>query len=206
MHRVRVRPSSTGVRALLLIAAAVTVAGCAFPGWIRPNTGVKRYVAALPSDAGPEGPIVDSAAVELRSYSFSPHLEILSWTTNDADIGLRAVLRRDGSLVRDHRLYVSTYSSVAAGSRFNLALASTRQLKLTGISRDPKACAGGKACTPSETFGARIPDELLRSNRDGLPVKFYARDGHEVQVTLHRDLINVYLTTVDSITSSLRRK
>jgi hypothetical protein len=163
-------------------------------------------MAALPSDLDSGVVVPDSAAVELRSYSYSPHIEILSWTTDDTDIGLRARLRRDGTLVRDHRLYVNTFASVAAGARFSSALTPTRVLRLTGVSRDDKACSGGP-CLPRETFGARIPDEVLRSNRDSLPVKFHAvRTGHEIVVTLHRDLINVYLTTVDSVASALRRK
>lgn len=189
-----------------MAAALLALAGCAIPMQWRPSTGVTRHMSALPADASLGTPIMDSAAVEVRGYSFSPHLEVLSWTTDDWSLGLRARLRRDGTLVRDHRLYVSTYASVAAGSRFYSALTPTRPLKLTGVARDSRACAGGRSCLPSETFGVRIPDEFLRSNRDSLPVKFYARDGHEMQITIHRDLINVYLATVDSVTASLRKK
>jgi len=188
----------------VLVAALAMSAACSFP-FRNQGAGVRRHTAPLCGDAEAGAPVVDSAAVELREYSFSPHVEILSWTTDDTDFGLRAILRRDGTLVRDHRLYVSTYSSVAAGSRFTLALASARPLKLTGVSRDSRACAGGP-CLPMETFGARIPDGLLRSNRDSLPVKFLSRDGREVLVTLHRDLINVYLASVDSVSHALRRK
>ncbi len=187
------------------VIAMLFAAACAFPV-LRRESGVTRHVAALPSDPDSGVVVPDSAAVELRGYSFSPHVEILTWTTDDANFGLRARLRRDGSLVRDHRLYVNTYTSVSANARFNSALTPTRSLRVTGVSRDDRACAGG-TCLPRETFGARIPDELLRSSRDSLPVKFYAsRSGHEIVVTLHRDLINVYLTTVDSVSAALRRK
>jgi len=194
----------SALRRVVLTTAPFWITGCSVFAFGSPP-GVKRFLAPLPSEYGPGAPTVDSAAVELRGFAFSPHLEILTWTTDETSVGLRARLRRDGTLVRDHRLYVSTYMSVAAGSRFDLALAPTRQLKLTGVSRDDRACAGG-ACLPMETFGVQIPDDLLRANRDSLPVRFYAHDGHEVLVTLHRDLINVYLATFDSITASLRRK
>jgi hypothetical protein len=189
-----------------MLFALSALSACAFPFAFRPNAGVTRYMAALPAPTSQDAVAPDSAAVELRSYRHSPHVEIVSWTTDDWAFGLRARLRRDGSLVRDHRLYVSTYSSVAAGSRINSALTPTRPLRLTGVSRDDRACAGGKSCLPVETFGVRIPDDLLRSNRDSLPVTFHARDGHELMVTLQRDLINTYLAAVDSVSLSLRKK
>jgi len=142
--------------------------------------------------------------VELRYFPFSPTVSVVAWRAEDADFGLRTWVRRDGSLVRDHRLYVGTYFEPWVRSLY-LAAAPPRQFEMTGVSRDTYACYFGK-CSPFETIGVRIPDEFLREIRDSVAVTLYGRDGRELTITIRRDLIDAYLTAVDSVTAEMRRR
>lgn len=152
--------------------------------------------------------IEDSASVatiEVRYYAHSPTVTIVGWDAGDAGYGLRAWLRRDGSLIEGHRLYVSTYYTPRQPV-FTRAMTSSRPLELTGISRDVHACVGGKPCSPLVTFGVLIPDELLRSNPDSIPVTFHNRGERVLVITLHRDLIDAYLSRLDSVVAVIRKK
>ena len=55
------------------------------------------------------------------------------------------------------------------------------------------------------TVGVRIPDSLLRANRDSLVVTFYPRVQEPWTITLRRDLITAYLNKVDSVVAELRK-
>ena len=145
------------------------------------------------------------ATIEVRYYAHSPTVTVVGWDPTETAFGLRAWLRRDGSLIRDHRLYVSTYYTPARPA-FTRAVTPYRPLELTGISRDVYSCAGGSPCSPPETFGAFIPDALLRSNRDSIAVTFYNRRGRELLITLHRNLIEAYLGRLDSVVAVMRTK
>lgn len=147
----------------------------------------------------------EPATIEVRYYAHSPTVAIVGWDPTETAYGLRAWLRRDGSLIRDHRLYVSTYYTPARPV-FTRAVTPSRPLELTGISRDVFACVGGRPCSPPETFGAFIPDALLRSNRDSIAVTFSNRGGREWLIILHRDLIDAYLGRLDSVVAVIRAK
>ena len=147
----------------------------------------------------------EQPTIEVRYFRWSPTVSIVGWDADETEYGLRAVVRRDGTLVRDHRLYVSTY--IVYGTReFSRAMTPTRPLLLTGLSRDPRPCQGGPICTPPETFGAWLPDALLRANRDSVTVRFYGRSGRELVITLRRELIDAYLHAVDSVIAELRQR
>jgi hypothetical protein len=51
----------------------------------------------------------------------------------------------------------------------------------------------------------RIPDVLLRANRDSLDVTFLGYGNRKHVLTLRRDLIDAYLSAVDSVSNELRR-
>jgi hypothetical protein len=51
----------------------------------------------------------------------------------------------------------------------------------------------------------RVPDSVLRANRDSLAVRFYGSAGSELIITVYRDLIDPYLATVDSLSAALRK-
>jgi hypothetical protein len=45
---------------------------------------------------------------------------------------------------------------------------------------------------------------MLRSNRDSIAVRLYGRGDAEMILTARRDLIDAYLSTVDSLAAALR--
>jgi hypothetical protein len=51
-------------------------------------------------------------------------------------------------------------------------------------------------CSYSETFGAIIPDIMLKSHQDGLSVKFYGKGGHEKVLTLTSQPIREQLKVI----------
>jgi len=193
------------LRAFVLANALAGLIGCA-PS-ILPVTASTATRIDVPPRTNP----MDSTSfpqpttIEVRYYAHSPTVTIVGWDPSETAYGLRAWLRRDGSLIRDHRLYVSTYYTPARPA-FTRAVTPSRPLELTGISRDVHWCVGGRPCSPPETFGAFIPDALLRSNRDSIAVTFYNRRGRELLITLHRDLIDAYLGRLDSVVAVMRKK
>jgi hypothetical protein len=218
----------TDVRALALAAALAGFTGCAFPVVGRLGSAA-RTGAATPSatDLGPTD-TVQPPIVEVREFPRSSIVSVVAWSPDEPDFGLNARLRRgDGSLIRDHRLYVSTYymgnvpvsdpriytRPVVLGKPTRLhgvveTVTPAEQLvEVTGITHDDHACYYGvHTCTPFETFDVRIPDEMLRANRDSVAIRLYGRGGTEMIVTLRRDLIDPYLAKVDSVSASLRNK
>jgi len=171
---------------------------------VTPSTATRIEVPPRPRGADSMR-VPEPATIEVRYYAHSPTVTIVGWDPTETAYGLRAWLRRDGSLIRDHRLYVSTYYTPARPA-FTRAVTPSRPLELTGVSRDMFACVGGRPCSPPETFGALIPDALLRSNRDSIAVRFYNRAGRELVVVLHRDLIDAYLGRLDSVVAVMRTK
>ena len=182
---------------LVLAASLVEFAGCAPPI-------VLDAASITPSVVDTAGAPEDAPTVELRYFSFSPTVSVVAWSGQTADYGLRSWVRRDGSLVRDHRLYVGTlYEPWVRGLR--LATAAPGQFRMLGVSRDTYACHWGK-CSPFETIGVRIPDDVLRASRDSVAVTLYGWSGRELTITLRRDLIDAYLAAVDSVSAALRKR
>jgi hypothetical protein len=187
--------NSDCLRAIVVVNAFAGLIGCA------PSILPVTPSAATRIEVPPPQP----ATIEVRYYAHSPTVTIVGWDPAETAFGLRAWLRGDGSLIRDHRLYVSTYYTPARPA-FTRAVTPDRPLELTGIARDVYSCAGGSPCSPPETFGAFIPDALLRSHRDSLAVTFYNGRGRELLITLHRDLIEAYLGRLDSVVAVMRTK
>jgi hypothetical protein len=164
----------------------------------------------------------DTTIVQVREYNRSPTVNVVAWAPDDNGYGLQAMVRRDGTLLRDHRFYVSTaylgagfFRNTAAtfghagldGRRF-IEMIAPQELLLEreGIVRDVHYCFGWPRCSPRETGGARVPDSVLRASRDSVSLKFYDRYATEMIVTLRRDVIDPYLRAVDSVSAALRGK
>jgi hypothetical protein len=218
----------TDVRALALAAALAGFTGCAFPVVGRLGSATRSDLA--PSSATDLGRTdsVQPPVVEVREFRRSSIVSIVAWSPDEPDFGLNArLLRGDGSLIRDHRFYVSTYylgdvpvsdprvytKPVVLGKPARLhgvveTVTPAEQLvEVTGITHDDHACYYDvHTCTPFETFDVRVPDEMLRANRDSVAIRLYGRGGMEMIVTLRRDLIDPYLAKVDSVSASLRNK
>lgn len=182
--------------ALISAASLAGFVACAPPLILR--------TASTPPPTDTVGAAPERVTVEVRYFPFSPTVAVVAWAPAEAAYGLRAWIRRDGSLIRDHRLYVSTYYEPAVRA-FPQAVVPSKPLLVTGISHDIYACYFGDSCSPPETFGARVPDEVLRG-RDSVAVKFYGRGGRELVVTIRRDLIDAYVAAVDSVSAALRRR
>lgn len=185
------RDHRLSVRAVVaVLTLGVALSGCA-----------PRYVAIGSHVDSDEAP-----TVEVRDLPHTSTVSVLAWSPAETAYGIRASFRRDGLLLLGyHRIYVNTY---AVNERsFSRAWTTARPLRIGGVSRDPYFCsAGGDVCSPYETFGALVLDKVLRDNRDSLPVTFYGRNGALLTITLHRDVIDAYLTAVDSVSSALRVK
>jgi hypothetical protein len=76
---------------------------------------------------------------------------------------------------------------------------------MMGVSRDGFACYFGK-CSPFEVLEVRIPDDFLRSARDSVAVTLSGWGGRQLTLPIRRDLIDAYLTAVDSVSAQLRRR
>lgn len=198
----------------LIVAVALTGSiACAPP--INLNIAPSRArVAGAPSADTIDGTAsADTPTVVVRYYSFSPTVSVVGWDAEQGAYGLRVTMRRDGSLVEDHQLFVSTYYFVdyrpfirANWHAFTQAMELGRPLAFTGLSRDVHHCEGDTHCSAYETLNARIPDEFLRASRDSIVVKLHGRGGREESITLHREMIDAYLERVASVSVALRDK
>jgi hypothetical protein len=201
--------------ALIFAAVLPALVGCALPVIPRTATAAAR-TALSPTDSVGAATLEQVPIVQIREYSHSPTVTILAWAADEPAFGLRAQLRRDGSLVSAHRLYVSTYYNGVSLSNLRsaptrLAVVQTvappqRLLQSMGISRDVYACFYGIPCSPFEMREVRVPDALLRTNRDSVAVRFYGNGGTELIITVRREVIDPYLAAVDSVATSLRKK
>jgi hypothetical protein len=182
-----------------LLALTAGLAACAQP--LRLETVHERQVALVTVDDTVT--VTDTATVQVRFYKSAPTVSVVGWTNGDAGFGLRSSVRRDGSLVHDHRFYVSSYYDPAIRS-YHIVSVPPVQLERLGTSRDVFACYYGK-CSPFVTLGWRLTDEMLRGARDSLVVQFHGRQGREMSIAVPGTLIAAYLTAVDSVTASLRK-
>lgn len=220
--------SLTDVRALALAAALAGFTGCAFPVMGRLGSATRADLASpSAADLGPTDDI-PPPIVEVREFPRSSIVSVVAWSPDEPYFGLNARLRRgDGSLIRDHRLYVSTYymgnvpvsdlrvytKPVVLGRPTRLrsvvetVIPTEKLVEVTGITHDDRACYYDvHTCTPFETFDVRVPDEMLRANRDSVAIRLYGRGGTEMIVTLRRDVIDPYLAKVDSVSAALRSR
>lgn len=199
-------------RAGILVAAIAVAGACASQS--------RHGVAAAPSGAV-AAPAADSAAappvevptVVVRSYRFSPTVTVVGWDAAQAAYGLRATVRRDGTLVRDHQLYVNVDYFIdwrnftrARWHAFTGNETFGRPLQFVGLFRDVHSCDGDRGCSPYESLRARVPDKFLRSSHDSIEVRIYGRSGSEEVVAIGGGVIAAYLATVDSVSAAFRKR
>ena len=200
----------------LLCVAALTVAALGSSACTR-----MPQVAAAASSAGGDvalrGSDGDPAAPKtiVRTYRGAPSTTVMGWSANEGYQGLRASVRSDGSLVRDHQIFVSAYAVVNLASlyprnsnwyAFTNGMQNKEQLQLNYPMRDPFNCDGTDECSPLVFFSGRVTDAFLRASRDSIVVKMEEVNGmSETIVTLRADMVGRYLAVVDSV-STVRRK
>lgn len=154
---------------------------------------------------------VDAQVVQVRDVPNSSVISILAWDSDNANVGLRTRLRRDGSLLGqdrsgEHRLYMSS-SFVDAQGGFARAVAQDgKLLRNSGNASDEDACRFDNVCSPKTTVGLGVPDEWLRQHRDSVVVSMRPRTGQNWSVVLDKALIDKYLDTIDSVSAALKKK
>jgi hypothetical protein len=191
---------------LVCATFAAGVFGCSLPviGGGSP-AATPRLPAVAPDAAGVGAPVV-----QVREFWRSSVVSVVAWDPDDAAFGLRTSVTRTGDLVGglrfgDHQLYMTPLYAQYMGG-FKYATVTLGDFLLgTGAQRDPYSCFYGKHCSPMVTVGVRVPDSLLRANRDSLVVTFYPRVQEPWTITLRRELITAYLNKVDSVVAELRK-
>jgi len=203
--------SIVAIDRLVLTAALAGIVACAPPIHINVASSRARVAGPLASVTVDGTAPLDTPTVVVRYYSFSPTVAVVAWDAEEGAYGLRAAVRRDGSLIRDHQFFVSTYYFVNLRSfaranwhAFTREMELARPLVFTGFSRDVHHCEGDKHCSAYETLSARIPDDFLRASRDSVVVKIRGRGGREEIITLHREMIDAYLSKLASLSAELQ--
>lgn len=200
-------------RAAVLLAAAAVTGACAFQPRHGAASAPTPAVAALTTDTAAATPHVEVPTVVVRSYRFSPTVTVVGWDAAQAAYGLRATVRRDGTLVRDHQLYVNLDYFIdwrnftrARWHAFTGNESFGRPLQFVGLYRDVHSCDGDRGCSPYESLRARVPDAFLRASRDSIEVRIYGRNGSEEVVAIGGGVIAAYLATVDSVSAAFRKR
>lgn len=182
------------------------MAGCSLP-MIGGGSSVETpMVHAVATDITGVAPPI----VQVRGYWRSSVVSVVAWDADDAAFGLRTSVTRTGKLVGglrfgDHSLYVSPFYARAMGGFAHAAVMPGQLLLGTGTRSDPYSCFYGRNCSPMVAIGVRVPDSLLRANRDSLVVTFFPRVLDPWTITLRRELIEAYLQKVDSVVAELRK-
>ena len=211
---------AAGLRALMLAATLMVCSACASGVTRGAPTAASLVANPQAADSANATPAAERPIVQVRSFPHSAVVTVVAWTPDEPEYGLRASLARDGALIRDHQLYVSTdfenvsispyvsavYSKASARRNFVETTAPVERVLLSdGVFRDIDACAGWPQCSPLMIRTVRVPDELLRANRDSLAVRFYGRAGSELIIAIRRELIDPYLQKFDSVSAALRK-
>jgi hypothetical protein len=167
-------------------------------GWAPAPVRAPGAQAPAPADvAVPATPVV-----QLRSFPWSPDVYVVAWEAEDSGWGLRSTIRHDGSLVRDHTIYVSTLYHPGV-SRVRKAVLDGNLLLMQGVGRDRLAC-WDDVCTPSSYFVARIREDRLRASRDDLSVYFLGDEDRQFTLHIAPEVVDAYLQAVDSVRAARR--
>jgi hypothetical protein len=205
-------------RLILLAAVLVPLPSCA-PRQVPVAESTMAADAATLSAVRPmpKGDLAleETPVVVVRDYPNSPVATIVAWTEEEPWQGLRAEVRRDGTMVPYHRLFVNVNAFYNPGNfagadwrAFARSMKESQALVSEGVHNDRFYCDGGKGCSPNTVFLVRIRDDFLRgskeSEQDSVKVKIFARNGEQSSVTLYRPLITTYLATLDSVVAARR--
>jgi hypothetical protein len=152
-----------------------------------------------------------SPIVQVRDVPNAPTVAIVGWDALTAEYGVRTRLRRDGTHLGDgragdHRLFLSSVFVEANGGFLHAVTHTGKLLRTTGAVRDEDACRFGNVCSPRQTLGLALSDELLRSSRDSLVVTMRPKTGRNWTIRLDRPLIDAYLATMDSVSAALKQQ
>ena len=193
------------VCSLLVLA----VAGCSLP-LIGSRSAVDDVAPPVSNIANADFVTEKPPIVQVRSYWHSSVVTIVAWGEDDPAFGLRTSVSRAGKLVGgrqygDHRLYLTPFLARDMGGFAHAEAEPDQILASVGWQNDSYNCFYGRRCSPMVTLGVRVPDSLLRANRDDFVVTFYPRVLDPWTLTLRRELIDAYLAKVDSVVAEMKK-
>jgi hypothetical protein len=142
------------------------------------------------------------STVEVKDSDFEPSATLLGVQERNGKIAdyhfLRSWVDKSTGVTR-HQLYV-TYRYGDDWRFYERANGEARRsLEFVSISRDVSSCSQ-YGCSYAEHFGVDLDEDLLRERRDrGYAVKFYARSGHELIVTVSPAQIAAQLEAADNL-------
>ena len=188
----------------ILLLATVASAACSVPFAGGGSSAESSTTSVAAADSIPPRPVVQA-----REYAQSAVINVLGWDANDAAIGLSTAVTRSGELSGgrqrgDHRLYMTPLVVEEMGGFKYASIDFRHQLLPTPTERDAYACFYGRDCSPTVTLGVRVPDSLLRANKDSLVVTFFPTVLRPWKVLVPREVVNAYLKKVDSVVAAVR--
>lgn len=190
-------------RRVLGAVLVASVSACALPMFGGRTSASKHPVLAAADTATKAPPVV-----QVRDFKSSSVVSVLAWEADEARIGLRSEVSRKGTLVGgrlgDHVLYLTPFYVWYMGGFAHAIAEPGKPLLGIGTLTDPYNCFYGSRCSPMTAIGVRLPDALLRTHRDSLVVTFLPSGRDPWAVTLRRELIAAFLTTVDSVVAEMR--
>lgn len=179
-----------------LVVTAVAATGCALP-----------FVGGGSPD---DTPADDTPVVQIRDFPRSAHVSVLVWSPAEAQVGLRADVRRDGTIagsyrLGDHTLYLGTTLVRVMGGFMRASIPPDPLVLWTSGRRDNLACnRTTDRCAPVQTVRLGVPDSLLRANRDSLTVRFASDWARDWTVVVPGEVVTTYLRVVDSVSAAQR--
>jgi len=182
-------------------AAIVMLAAC------QPNRYAYQATGGTVSSSSSGASPVQAAGVEVKD---DPYEKVVTFVGPKVLLGpqpygvpvnaanLRSWVDRSTGVAR-HQLYVVDYyegNGWKFWTRANGEGAET--LEFVSIGRDVGTCSRYSGCGHYETFGASIPDKVLKEKaQTGYSVKFYAKNGLDAAVTIPANIIAQQLAAID---------
>ncbi len=162
--------------------------------------------AAIPLVMATAQPVV----VQVREYEGSTTANVVAWSSRRPNWGLRTAVRKNGSLERDHYVFVNTiFLGLKSSPRFVKMLEPrVRNLETTIVSNDVHSCYRSDLCSPRSYLAARVPDRLLQARPDSIVLVLPSERDASGQVTIRitTNVITPYVATVDSLVAARKKK
>lgn len=176
------------------------------PGRSRSRFSHGGWWAAIPLVLATAQPVL----VQVREYEGSTTAEVVAWSSRRPNWGLRTAVRENGSLERDHYVFVNTiYLGLTSSPRFVKMLEPrVRNLETKIVSNDVHNCYQSDLCSPRSYLAARVPDRLLQAKPDSIVLVVPSNRDASGQVTIRiaADVITPYVATVDSLIAARKKK
>lgn len=165
----------------------------------------RRWSVAMPLLLLSAQPVI----VQVREYEGATTVDIVAWEPTSPNWGLRTSVRKNGSLERDHYIFVNTvYLGLTSAPRFVKMLEPKARGLQTTILSDVHNCYQSHLCSPRSFLAARVPEDLMEDRPDSLVLVIpspRAASG-EVTITIEAEVIKAYMATTDSVVAARKHK